>query len=392
MKGAIHLIIIPYPLLLFIVSIFPSVTQAKQEPSLHWNIETWLYQDDNVYRVINRLAESDTAYAIKPELIWLTTYDKHQFDLNYHGEYSLYFNETELNYNDHNIRAHARLDHTSMLDTEYTLGYDWRHDHPGEKDKQYKPDEEPNKWQKHYTKAKIYYGRYDTQSQIVGHLSYAEKHYTNNDRNNLDTNQLETTGFFYYRTTSKSRILYSVTKSDTNYVHDSKREQYYQYLAGVTWDDLARTSGNFKFGYRIKKYENAQKNNRSGLAISLKTNWRPSHKTLVSLAIDSKEFMETVQQDTNGIMRMYINAGVIYTAIPTIKLITKASYDKYTFINGTSDRVDGRRNLLLGVEYSLLPWLNLGAEYSYEERDSTNDDFDFSATMFMLSISAKSDN
>ena len=38
----------------------------------------------------------------------------------------------------------------------------------------------------------------------------------------------------------------------------------------------------------------------------------------------------------------------------------------------------------LGVDYNLLRWLDIGAEYRYEERDSDLDIFDYTANVFML--------
>lgn len=84
---------------------------GAQNPGLYPNAEVQLQHTDNARAAPSGFEESDQILVVKPELLWVTTYQKHQLDLRYEGNYGLYRDDTDLDYDDHELTAHALLDH-----------------------------------------------------------------------------------------------------------------------------------------------------------------------------------------------------------------------------------------------------------------------------------------
>jgi hypothetical protein len=380
---------------LVILFTFPVVSHAVEKLGFNWHLETILGRDDNTYRTVDQLAASDTTVYIKPKVAWLSRYNKHKFDITYQGDYGSYSDQHELNYDDHDLKAHALLDHSYRLNTEYTLSYDWNHDHPGETETLYIPNEKLNKWEHGHATAKIFYGRNDSHGQLVGQLAYHKRHHSNSDQEFRDYARLDTIATFYYRVAPKIRLLFEARLEEHDYQKIdgfgiSQTNKDSRYLAGISWKATAKTAGIFKIGYRDKNYDNDQFGDLSGLALWLDTEWRPNSYTLFTLRA-IQETRESAQQNRNGYVRQYAKAHVKHRVTPLTQLFTEVQYGQDKFDNSLY-RKDDRWNLLLGINYSLFHWFDLAAEYRHEKRDSNQDAYDFRANVFMLTASLKLSN
>ncbi len=375
-----------------------STASLAESPGFLWNVATQLRYDDNVFRTPDS-EESDGTFVVKPELSWLSLYGKHRFDLNYQGDYGLYFDITDLNYFDHHLKAHTLLDHTNRTNSEYTLGHRWGQDQPGETDAESDSLEEPDEWRDGYAEGKVYFGRRDSQGQIVGKLGYHQRRFTNNNQEFRDYNLLGATSTFFYRVAPRTRLLFEISYSDYDYRNNDSSErnqtnQEYRYLTGVTWEATAKTTSIFKIGYRDKNYDDDRFNDLTGLTLWLDGIWEPNTYTKVTLGA-SQENRESAREgeDSGGFVSRYIRGGLEYGITPRTLLITKVQYDNDDFENSLDrNREDDRWDLRLGMKYSLRRWLDLGAEYRFEDRDSTEDRFDFSSNVFMLTASTRFEN
>lgn len=374
----------------------PALATAKKEerPGFFWNVETQLRYDDNVYRTHDKFKKSDEIGVIQPKLGWRMLYGKHRFDLGYAGDWGRYFDKTELDYTDHHLKAHALLDHSYRLTSEYTLGYRKDHDRPGGTDAFSFPNRSPDKWWEGYGKGKVSYGRKKSKGQIVGELQYHHRRYTNHDQDYRDYNMVRGTGTFYYRVAPKSRLLFEFSYADYDYqnkdaIGSDQSNQNYRYLTGVTWEATAKTTGILKVGYRETRYDNDRYGDQNGLFLFLDSIWKPNTYTRVTLGA-SVENQASARQGTNGYVTKAVKGGLSHKITPRIRLIANGRYARDEYDDSfTKDRNDDRWDLRAGVEYSLLRWLDLGAEYRYEERDSNFDIYDYSANVFMIRASTR---
>ncbi|MBA1332098.1 hypothetical protein QQ73_13570, partial [Candidatus Endoriftia persephone str. Guaymas] len=208
-------------------------------------------------------------------------------------------------------------------------------------------------------------------------------------------NRLGAVGTFYYRVAPKTRMLFEIDLTDYNYQNNdassnNQSSQQYQYLAGVTWEATAKTTGIFKIGYRNKNYDNKNLADLSGLAIWLDGAWKPNTYTKITFGA-SQDTQESAQSSSSGYVRRYLKTGLSHAITPRTKITAKLKYGNDEF-NDNSNRKDDRLNASLSVEHSLLRWLDVSIAYRHEKRDSSLDIYDFSANIFMLTVSTRFDN
>ena len=378
-----------------LIAILPTGLLA-QSPGFLGNIETQLKYDDNVYRTIDEFEESDVIFVVKPKLSWLSLFGKHQFDLSYLGDYGFYFDETQLDYFDHHVKAHALFDHTYRINSEYTLGYRWEHDRPGTTDSLSIPSRHTNEWREGNAEGKIYYGRNDSQGQLVGQLGYSERRYINNRQDFRDYDQLGTSGTFYYRVAPKTRLLFQFGFIDTDYKNrdnfgSNQSYKEFRYLTGVTWEATAKSTGIFKIGYRDREYDDDRFDDLTGLTLWLDGIWEPNTYTKVTFSA-YQDNQESARQGSGGFVRRYIRVGLAHGITRRTLLNARIRYGNDDFEDSLDDREDDRWQLGLGVQYSLLRWLDVGAGYRFDERDSNVDIFDFKSNIFMLTAGTRFTN
>lgn len=377
-------------LLALLIAALPVAALAADDvaPGFVWSVEGQARYDDNVYRTNNR-TESDGSFVLRPELAWIFLRGQHQFDLDYKGDYVVYLNESQLDYTGHQFGAHALLDHSARFKTDYTLGFEKTVDQPGANSSVNLPGETPDKWENSSFAAQANYGNPDSRGQLVGRLNYNQKRYTNKNQEFRDYDGNGGTGTFYYQIAPRTRLLFELDYIDYDYQNQDRfgfdqSSKQTRYLSGVTWEASGKTTGVFKIGYRDRQYENDQFDDLTGLYLSLDGIWEPTEYTSVTLTA-SQDNQDSAQQASGGFVQTEIKTNVVYGISPRTRLIGALGFRNEDF-KGQFDREDERWNLSLGVQYSLLYWLDIGAEYQYGDRDSTIDVFDFTANMFMINV------
>ena len=289
----------------------------------------------------------------------------------------------------------AKLEHSSRLKTDYTLGYHKGFDDPGSTDGLLLPGEKPDKWEEASLDTLVEYGNNDSHGQITGQIKYQETEYTNNNQDYRDSNELQGTGTFYYRVAPRTRLLFELSYTDADYQEDdifgsNQSNKEYEYLTGVTWEASAKTTGVFKIGYRDKQYDNKRFGDITGLALWLDGHWQPTSHTKVTFGA-SRDAEDSSQQGSSGSTKTQMGGGIEHGMTQRIRLTSKFRLSNEDF-DGTRNRDDDRKYFSLGVKYNLLRWLDIGAEYQFEERDSNLNAFDFTSNVFMLTAKTRFKN
>jgi hypothetical protein len=183
-------------------------------------------------------------------------------------------------------------------------------------------------------------------------------------------------------------LLFQASIGDYDYlVNDQFPDQSSKaafYLAGVEWDITAKTSGTFKLGYQSKDFEQDVYNDITGLSYMLDMTWKPNTYSTIKLGA-SRTTQESAQLDTSAfITNSYtVDAKHEITARTTLKAA-------YTFdtddIVSSSNRTDKHHKVVLGVDHSLLTWLNISLDYKFIERRSDINFYNFKANVIALSL------
>ena len=362
---------------------------AEERQGLLLNAAIEAQYDDNVLRKTDPISDSSVRFS--PELQYLTHLGKHIFAMQYQGEYAAYKENNKLNYNNHNIALFTRLDHSLKINSEFKLSYKNEIEEPGTNNSSSLLIDQFNQTDKKQATAKFYYGTKQSIGQLVLGLDHREYRYSNNLQSyrNVDRNRL--TGTFFYRIAPKTRLLFQTSVGDYDYKiksqfpDQSSKETFY--LAGVEWDITAKTSGTFKLGYQGKNFENKVYNDITGLSYMLDMIWKPNTYSTIEIGA-SRMTRESSQLLTSAFVTSSYTANAEHEITTRTKLKASYTYDTDDIVTIRS-RTDKRHKLVLGVEHSLLTWLNIGIDYQYIERNSDFEIYNYKTNSLGLSLTTK---
>lgn len=364
---------------------------AEERQGLLLNTEIQALHDDNVLRKVESVA--DSSIQISPELQYLTHMGKHLFAVEYQGEYTAYKDNTKLNYDNHDIALYARLDHSLKINSEFKLSYKNEIEEPGINNSTSLLIQQFNRTDKKQATAKFYYGTKKSIGQLVLGLDHREHRYTNNLQGYRDVDRNTVTGTFFYRIASKTRLLFQASVGDYDYItkslitDQSSKETFY--LVGVEWDITAKTSGTFKLGYQGKNFKQDNYNDITGLSYMLDMTWKPNTYSKVKIGA-SRMTQESSQLLTSAFVTNSYTVDAEHEITPRTKIKAAYTYDNDDIVTASS-RTDKRHNIVLGIDHSLLTWLNISLDYQFIERSSDLEIYEYKANIIGLSLTTKFD-
>jgi hypothetical protein len=152
--------------------------------------------------------------------------------------------------------------------------------------------------------------------------------------------------------------------------------------AGVTWDITGATTGSAKIGRINKDFDAASRGERDFTSWEVAVSWAPRTYSVVDLT------SSRVPQETNGTGAFIraSNTTLAWTHGWSEQLHSNLSYTmgKDTYPGNT--RVDDRESWRAGVDLDVYRWLNVGASYTYNDRNSNTSLFDFEKNVLMFSL------
>ncbi len=362
---------------------------AEERQGLLLNAAVKAQHDSNVLRTND--AVSDTSLHVSPELTYLTHMGKHIFALNYEGEYTAYKDNTSLNYDDHDISLLARLDHSLKVNTDFKLAYKNKIEVPGINNSITSVLDEFNQTNIKQASAKIYYGTNKSIGQWIVELEHLENRFTNNVQDYRDVDRNKLTGTFFYRVAPKTRLFFQASIGDYDYKiksrdpDQSSKETFY--LAGLEWDLTEQTSGTFKLGYQGKNFEQDVYNDVTGLSYMLDMKWKPNTYTTIEIGA-SRMTRESSQLLTSAFITNTYSAKAEHEISARTAINATYTYDNDDLVT-SQNRTDKRHQLVLGVDHSLLTWLNVSFGYQFIQRDSDFELYNYKANVVGLSLSTK---
>jgi hypothetical protein len=195
-------------------------------------------------------------------------------------------------------------------------------------------------------------------------------------------------GTFFWRIMPRTELLGQVSFSDVNYklgasTQDSTETRY---LAGVKWEATAATTGTAKFGYQTKKFDSAARQDFSGSGWDVGVRWSP----LTYSVFDFVSSKQTGESTGIGDTVVGTNHGVTWSHAWSSRLRTQAlaSLRNDAFEGAGITRKDDVGSFGLKVAYDFRRWLKLGAEYTYSERESNTNGFNYKRNLLLFTVGA----
>jgi len=223
--------------------------------------------------------------------------------------------------------------------------------------------------------------------------------YTNNrsSTEGYDYNTWQAGGTFFWRVMPRTEVLLQAQHRNYHYVdsvplnifgvgtpsQDSSENRVY---AGLKWEATAKTTGTLRLGKLYKNFDSSAREDYSSFSWDAGVRWSPLTYSTFDLTTSKQS------QEATGVGDAIIrkNYALDWTHGWNSRLSTSviAGYSKDDFIDSAPHRRDNVSTFGARVRYDFRRWLNLGAEYTYTNRDSNIGDFDFQRNLFMLTVRA----
>ena len=376
---------------IIIVGLLQFSVLAEERQGLLINSGLSIINDSNITRTAEEVSDQ---YAIfSPQLQFLSRVGQHHFIFDYQGDFAAYKDNTQYNFNNHDLKFSALFDHSVRVNSEFTFGYQDKAEEPGSTSAAGTLNNEFNQLTSKFVLAELFYGTSASSGQLVFGLAHDQTRYTNNEQGFRDMDKTNFSSTFFYRMAPNTRLLLEASIGTNEYAQETQfadqSSDQTLYLAGVEWDATAATTGTFKLGYQSRSYDDERLTNLSGLSYLVDMSWRPN--TFSKLTIGASRLTnESAQQDIGG----SINTGYSFTLeqdfTPRTSLNLLYQQDKSDFsraqVSSAQNRTDKRKRFEVGLAHSVKPWLDISLDYRHETRNSGEALFEFSLNTLELGI------
>jgi hypothetical protein len=366
-----------------------SVQINAQEAGFSAEVDSRLSYEDNILRAADANAVSDTSLVVAPELTLAGIIGKQRFTVKYKGEYANYFDNSDVNYTDHDIRIGADFDHSNRFTSSFDVQYKDKHEDVGDLNTIFTNLTEFNQFTQTQINGQVAYGRQDSFGQLVLRLGKTDREYDNNNQEfrSFDSDLISLA--FYYRIAPRTRLLAEVNYQDYSYNPDAGfldlDNKYKRYLVGVEWVLTNQLEGTVKVGYQDRNYRLDRLTDIDGLSYEANVDWKPNTFTTIGI-VAKRESIDSSLEGVGGSLRTTYGLNVKHGFTELTKLEAGLGYSKDELVFG-GNRQDTRNFAKLGVLHELLTWVELGANVSYEDRSSTQELADYEVTS--VNITAK---
>jgi hypothetical protein len=305
-----------------------------------------------------------------------------------------YSNLSSDNYNNNNAFASADLNPDTRVRIRLRADHLDAHDPRGSTTDQFTPT--PNRYRQQTLGGIFGYGAEGAQGRFELELGRMDKRYYNNasttaaigvQGNNRDDNIVG--GTFYWRIAPKTSLLAQARRTGIDFRDDTTTldSTQTQYLAGVTWEATAATTGIVKLGTVKKDFKDGTRTDVSTPSWDAQIQWTPLTYSKWDFIL-SRNWRETTPNFGDTVLATI--STVRWTHNWTSQFLTTAtgSYGTDDYKGVIGGRNDKLPSLGLRGTYQMRRWLDFGADYTWSKRDANIDSADYKKNVFMLFVNA----
>lgn len=343
--------------------------------------------DSNVTQGRTGFEVSSMFFRVTPTVTAETLYRANRYDLSYKGDYVRYpsYNPNSLMQNDLIFEAAHGMTTRTTLKWGASVGD--HYDPIGSTDRSISNTEADHyrSWAANGTFA---YGAEEAKGRLELDAAVGGKRYLNN-RATTESADVANTNLgarFFYRVAPKTRLLTEYRRTTYSYDHDTDQldNTDMRYLVGATWDATSAITGAAKLGLQQKNYKESSRKDFTGTTWEASVRWKPLTYTSFDLITGRSA------SDPSGT-----------TGMPVAKnLMLSWNHDWRSYFHSkisagrmrTNFRDENRKDVQdvysVGMMYDLRRWLGVGLEYSFSNRDSTVDTYDYVRRLSMVKLEA----
>jgi len=248
----------------------------------------------------------------------------------------------------------------------------------------------PDEWHSYGIEGSLGVGAASAKMRVEGDVGHISKDYDTNTATTFvrDRDDIFGAARLFYRIAPKTSLLLEGRVINYDYEATAPgavalNSDVYRVLAGVTWEATFKSTGSIKAGYIKKNFDASGRTDGDDYTWEVSIEWRPRTYSTVNIS-SSRDF-----QETNGAGDFIKSDNLIsfdwtHDWLEHVKSVVNFSYTENSF--DPSVRKDELLNAGVRLEYQMRRWLSLGAGYRYDERDSSEDAFDYERNVFEITV------
>jgi len=349
-----------------------------------------LMRNDNVLLQApsSGLVKSDTIQVLTPKVRAEAKQGANTFGAGIGAQFGRYSDLSSDNYNNNNAFANADLNPDTRVRLRLRADHVDAHDPRGSTNDPLTPT--PNRYRQQTLGGIFGYGAEGAQGRFELELGRMDKRYTNNassgvQGNNRDDNIVG--GTFFWRIAPKTSLLAQARRTGIDFRDDTTTldSTQMQYLAGVTWEATAATTGIVKVGTVKKDFKVGTRADVSTPSWDAQIQWTPLTYSKWDFIL-SRNWRETTPGFGDTVLATASTVRWTHNWTSQFATLATGSYgtDDYKGV----DRNDKIPSLGLRATYQMRRWLDLGADYTWSKRDSNIDSADYKKNVIMLFVNA----
>ncbi len=336
------------------------------------------------------LVKSDTIQVLSPAVRAEAKQGANTYGVGIGAQFGRYNNLSGDNFNDNNAFAIADLNPDTRVRMRLRADHVDAHDPRGSTTDPLTPT--PNRYRQQTLGGIFGYGAPGAQGRFELELGAMDKRYYNNadsgvQLNNRDDNIVG--GTFYWRIAPRTSLLAQAKRTGIDFKNDitTLDSTEMRYLAGVTWEATAATTGIVKLGTVKKDFKDGARHDVSTPSWDAQIQWTPLTYSKWDFIL-SRAYRETTPGLGDTVLAT--NSIVRWTHGWTSQISTTAtgSYGTDDYKGVTGGRNDKLPSLGLRATYQMRRWLDFGADYTWSRRDSNLDAADYKKNVILLFVNA----
>lgn len=367
--------------------------QEIEQPGKYYSFDLSYNHDDNIYRVIDELANEDSYFNLKPKINLVGAFGKHRLDFDYKGDYSKYLDYNDASYDDHSLKTSLSLNHSVKFQTKIIASYQRDHEEPGTINRVQLDITEYNLYEMSFIDVSGVYGRPQASGRIEFGYRKVDKENLNNGLDYLSYISDQYDGKFIYKIAPKTNTYIQLSSSELDYENNGNFEldnEYRRYRLGLTWEFTNTMTGDVNVGYQDRDYKQENITDISGLAYYISLDWSATERTNINFNA-SREAIDSSLEEASGFLRTTYSSDMTHELTELLEVGIELGYSQDDLVN-TSDRKDKRYFLGLKLNYKLLDYIDLDGGYYFDQRKSTTELANFESNMFKINVSVELEN
>lgn len=366
---------------------------VRVEPAL--GARVWF--TDNMYRSNDNEADA-TALIVNPAVVLAYKPSYGKYRLGFEGEAARFDTVDEDNYFDSLVFLTGDLQPLSRHRFEFDTRYKHGHDAFGTNRTQGQSalrDRELDIWEEVALSGKYTFGQSDAALNLYGRAGVTDKEYDTNrqEASNpalgtrfLDYGSTMLGGGVIYRLSAKTRVVLDLEHQDFDYDLDATPSfdgESQRALVGLRWLATAKTSGEALVGYYARNFDDAGREDVSGIGWQARVNWQPRPRS--GFAFTTGRFVrETYLLGENFIDEQFVQLDWRQDWTERLYSETELGYVRHRF-EGTA-RDDDSAALKAALSYRLTRRMTAKGGFEHSFRDSSATSLDFERNVIFAGL------